>query len=61
MPDPTPDNTYDEDDEPELYAAWAEGAKAAHTDEDLSPVEDLYDDRDVAYAFLKGYTEASRA
>ncbi len=61
MSEVQPENPYDEDDEPKLYTAWTEGAEAAHTDEDIGPVEDLYDDPDVAYAFLKGYTEASRA
>jgi hypothetical protein len=61
MPDIPSENPYDEDDEPDLYAAWIEGVEAAHTSEDLGPVEELYDDPDVAYAFLKGYTEASRA
>jgi hypothetical protein len=56
-----PENPYHEEDEPELYTAWTKGAEAAHTDEDIGPVEDLYSDPDVAYAFLKGYTEASRA
>ena len=59
MPDAPPENPYDADEEPALHDAWSEGADAAHTDEDLGPVEDLYDDPDVAYAFLKGYTEAS--
>jgi len=61
MSDAPPENPYNETDEPDLHAAWSEGAAAAHTDEDIGPVEDLYDDPDVAYAFLKGYTEASRA
>jgi hypothetical protein len=58
MPNVSPENPYDEDNEPVLHDAWAEGAEAAQTDEDLGPVEDLYDDPDAAYAFLKGYTEA---
>jgi hypothetical protein len=32
MPEIQPENPYDEDDEPELYTAWTEGAEAAHTD-----------------------------
>ena len=59
MPDASQENPYDEENEPALYDAWAEGADAAHTDKDFGPVEDLYEDPDEAYAFLKGYTEAS--